>query len=68
MWINLSKLTVCFVVLIAIMTSVAMILSWTELPIYEVKFDCRQSEISPDYPIEVRERCKRIMKKYEKIN
>jgi hypothetical protein len=37
-------------------------------PAYEVRFDCRQAPLRVDYPIEVREKCRKIMKKYnEKI-
>lgn len=34
-------------------------------PTYEIRFDCRQASIRIDYPIEVKEKCKRVMKKYE---
>jgi hypothetical protein len=37
-------------------------------PAYEIRFDCRQASLRIDYPIEVREKCRKIMKKYnEKI-
>ncbi len=37
-------------------------------PEYEIRFDCRQAPLRVDYPIEVREKCRKIMKKYnEKI-
>lgn len=44
-----------FIAIIMLMTY-----SWDEKSLRKVVYDCGVSEISPDYPIEVKEACRRI--------
>jgi hypothetical protein len=32
-----------------------------------IKYDCRLAEISPDIPLKVKEECRKLMSKYQKI-
>lgn len=70
MWINvnLSKLFLLFIALIAPMWLIAGLITWiNDDPTYEVRYDCRQATVRIDYPIEVREKCKKVMKKYDEF-
>ena len=53
-------------IIIAIVVSIAMIIllfsSYGEDR--TVVYDCRMSEISPDFPIEVKEECRKLLKQH----
>jgi hypothetical protein len=71
MWINvnLSNIVLMFLALALPMWVLTVVVTQSDSdPAYEVRFDCRQAPLRVDYPIEVREKCRKIMKKYnEKI-
>ena len=70
MWINidLKKIVGLFVILFLPMWLITALVTWiNDEPTYEVKYDCRQATIRIDYPIEVKEKCKKLMKKYNEV-
>ncbi len=68
MWvnINLTKIVLLFLAISAPLWLITIFLtSYYNDPTYEIKFDCRQAAIRIDYPIEVKEKCRKVMRKYE---
>jgi hypothetical protein len=68
MWINVNLTKIIFTFLTFILSTwlfLFLINRYYNDPTYEIKFDCRQASIRIDYPIEVKEKCKKVMKKYE---
>jgi len=68
MWINVNITKVIFVFLAFVFSTwlfMFLLNRYYNDPTYEIKFDCRQASIRIDYPIEVREKCRKLMKKYE---
>lgn len=58
---NLIKRETIEIVLVAVASIIALVLAIMFLPEQRSKvYDCRMSEISPDFPPEVREECRRI--------
>ena len=72
MWINinLTKIVLLFLAIAMPMWLITVAVTYfDDTPPYEVKFDCRQAPLRLDYPIEVKEKCKKLMKRYnEEIN
>ena len=67
MWINvnLTKIVLLFLSIALPMWILTVVVAYFDSdPVYEVRFDCRQAPLRVDYPIEVREKCRKIMKKY----
>jgi hypothetical protein len=51
------------IILAAVAFSFLTWYQWTH-PKVEVRYDCSIAEISPDYPIEVKEGCRKLRAKY----
>lgn len=71
MWINvnLTKIVLLFLAIATPMWLITAAVTYFDNdPAYEIKFDCRQAPLRLDYPIEVKEKCKKLMKKYNEIN
>jgi hypothetical protein len=67
MWINvnLTNIVLMFLAIALPMWILTVAVSYFDSdPAYEIRFDCRQASLRIDYPIEVREKCRKIMKKY----
>lgn len=67
MWINinLSKIALVFFAIAVPMWLITVAITYFDNdPVYEVRFDCRQAAFRVDYPIEVKEKCRKLMKKY----
>jgi hypothetical protein len=68
MWINVNITKFIFVFLTFVFSTwlfMFLVNLYYNDPTYEVKYDCRQASIRLDYPIEVKDKCKKVMKKYE---
>jgi hypothetical protein len=63
MWINLERIGIISIIMIAAMVFAALIFQLTEKPSYQIIYDCKEMNISPDFPIEVKHRCERLMKR-----
>ena len=58
---NTSKRTIIEITLAVIGLAILCFLALTFLPQHQVKvYDCSISEISPDYPLEVKESCRKL--------
>lgn len=72
MWIkvSLTKIVLLFLAIALPMWILTAAVTYIDNdPTYEIKFDCKQAPLRADYPIEVKEKCRKIMKKYhEEIN
>jgi hypothetical protein len=71
MWINVNITKVIFVFLTFVFSTwlfLFLVNRYYNDPTYEIKFDCRQAYVRFDYPIEVKDKCRKLMKKYEETN
>lgn len=70
MWINvnLTKIVLLFLAIAVPMWLLTAIVTYFDSdPIYEIRFDCRQAPLRIDYPIEVKEKCKKLMQKHNEV-
>jgi len=63
MWINLNRIGIIAISMSAIMLMVAFVFQLTEKPTYQIVYNCKEMDVSPDFPIEVQDRCRRLMKR-----
>lgn len=63
MWINLEKITAFGVAMMLGALVIAGIIQVTSEPSYQIVYDCREANVSLDFPIEVKHRCEKLLKR-----
>jgi hypothetical protein len=63
MWINLERIGIISIIMMAVIVFTAFVFQITQKPTYQIVYDCKEMNIRPDFPIEVKHRCEKLMKR-----